>query len=186
MRAARPTNTAHVLRTGLRWAVGAVLVVALAALAVGGVLGYRLEPVLSASMRPAYAPGDAVVTRPAPVASVRPGMIIAVVPPGEHTSYAHRVVAVRDDAGHRVVTTKGDANPAPDSWQTVLGAPQVPEVVAVVPSAGRLLVAAHRVSAVAGYLLFVGLATTGLGLRMLRRAIGPDRHPAAPAPTLHP
>jgi signal peptidase len=101
-------------------------------------LGFR--PVLTASMRPTYGPGALLVTKPVPVQSVRPGMIVVFTPPGEDVQFAHRITTVTGAHSHPVITTKGDANPAPDPWHAELTSATVPEVVATVPWVGRLLI----------------------------------------------
>lgn len=97
------------------------------------------SPVLTGSMRPAYAPGDLLITAPADVSSLRPGQIAVFTPPGESTPFAHRITAIAGTPSKPVLTTKGDANPAPDNWKAVLDQAQVPVVVAVVPSVGSVL-----------------------------------------------
>lgn len=54
--------------------------------------------------------------------------------------FAHRITSVTGSPSHPVITTKGDANPAPDPWHAELTSATVPEVVASVPWAGRLLI----------------------------------------------
>lgn len=115
--------------------------VVLAGAAVVCTLHMTALPVLTASMRPAYAPGDAVLTRQVAVASLRPGMIVSVVPPGETRAFAHRIVSVSADRQHPTITTKGDANPAADAWRTTLQTATVPQVVGAVPRLGAVPVA---------------------------------------------
>ena len=79
-------------------------------------LHLAIQPVLSGSMRPTFSPGAVVITRSIPTSSIRPGDIILFVPPGDTSQYAHRVTSVSGPAGRPVITTKGDANPAPDGW----------------------------------------------------------------------
>jgi signal peptidase I len=96
--------------------------------------------VLTGSMRPAFSPGDAVVTRPVAVTSVRPGMVILATPAGETTAYAHRVVAVKHENGRVLVETRGDANPSPDSWRDVYApTSRVSQVVGSVPMLGYVM-----------------------------------------------
>ena len=102
-------------------------------------LGFR--PVLTGSMRPDYGPGAILVPRQIPTSSVRPGMIVLFVPPGEHAEYAHRITTVSHAAGAPVVTTKGDANTRADPWHARLTSTHVSEVVGSVPGIGRILVA---------------------------------------------
>jgi len=100
--------------------------------------------VLTGSMRPSFAPGDAVITRPVPITSVHPGMIILATPNGGTTPYAHRIIAVRHEAGQVLVQTQGDANPGPDAWEDVYApTSHVAQVVASVPKLGYLLEAIH-------------------------------------------
>lgn len=98
-----------------------------------------IRPVLSGSMRPAYGPGWAIVTRQVPVADVRKGDIVVFTPPGLSSPFAHRVVSVSGPLDHPVITTKGDANSAPDPWHARLDGSTVPEVVAAVPWVGGLM-----------------------------------------------
>lgn len=99
-----------------------------------------VRPVLSASMRPTYGPGWAIITRPIPVNQVRPGDIVVFTPPGESAEFAHRVMTVSGPSEHPVITTKGDANPAPDPWHARLDGSTVPEVVGEVPWVGYAIV----------------------------------------------
>lgn len=96
--------------------------------------------VLTGSMRPAFAPGDAVITRPIPITAVRPGMVILATPEGGSTPYAHRVIAVKHENGQVFVRTQGDANPSPDAWLDVYApTSQVAAVIGSVPKLGYLL-----------------------------------------------
>jgi signal peptidase I len=104
------------------------------------VLHLAVRPVMSGSMRPTYDAGAVLFTKPVPVTSLRPGMIIVFVPPGEHVEFAHRITSVSGSAADPIVTTKGDANKAPDPWQARLTTATVPVVVATQPWIGRLMV----------------------------------------------
>ncbi len=99
-----------------------------------------IHPVLTGSMRPTFAPGWAIITKPMPVSQVRPGDIVLFKPPGEAAPYAHRVVTVTGSPAHPVITTKGDANPAPDLWHARLDGSTVSEVVGEVPGVGWVMV----------------------------------------------
>lgn len=138
-----------------------ILVLATMVVGVGAMLGYRLSPVLSGSMRPAFSPGAAVVLRPVPVSTVRPGMIVEFVPPGQSAPYTHRVISVTGSPSRPLIRTKGDANPAPDPWQVQLNGPDVNEVVGSVPYLGRAMLFAHQPGAL---LALIGLVVTGGGL----------------------
>ena len=128
-----------------------------------------LDPVLTGSMRPTFAPGDALLTRPVDVHSLRPGDIAVFVPPGEDAAYAHRITGVSDINGHVVVTTKGDANPAPDAWHAGFTQHRVPKVVTVVPSIGRPLTWLTRASVRAVAIAVLGLIFTAIGTNAIVR-----------------
>lgn len=107
-------------------------------------LHMSMSSVLTGSMRPAFAPGDAVITRPIAVTEVRPGMVILAAPEGRSTPYAHRVIAVKQAGGNVLVRTQGDANPGPDDWRDVYApTSHVSVVVTSVPKLGYLLEALH-------------------------------------------
>jgi signal peptidase I len=125
-------------------AVSVMAIMAMTAVAAGVfVFHVGFQPVLSGSMRPAFSPGSVVLTRPIPVADVRPGDVIMFTPPGETSSFTHRVTSVSGPAEHPIITTKGDANPVADPWKARLVNTQVPKVVGSVPKVGRLIVALH-------------------------------------------
>jgi signal peptidase len=95
--------------------------------------GWQPAVVMTGSMMPVISPGDVVVVAPGQVPER--GQIVLVrdaeVPTGR---VAHRVVAIAADG---TLTTKGDANPTPDSVchraSEVIGVARL-----VVPRAGRL------------------------------------------------
>ena len=103
----RRNRTQHVLRLG-----AATVVLALSAVTAVCVMTMHLgvRAVLTGSMRPDYGPGAVLLTQQVPTASVRPGMIVLFVPPGEHVEYAHRITTVTGPEDAPVITTKGDAN----------------------------------------------------------------------------
>jgi signal peptidase I len=160
-------------------AATALLVVGFLAVAVAGLAFHlRLSPVLSPSMRPAYSPGDAIITRSVDAGSLHVGDIAVFVPPGESATYAHRITSLHERGGQVVVTTKGDANPAPDPWHATLGT-RVTTVVGVVPGIGRVLTWIRSPAAHALAIALIGLVITALGTRALliqpRYAARPQR-----------
>ena len=121
----------------IRALVTAAIVCLIVAIGVGKLfLHVGMSPVLTGSMRPSFAPGDAVLTRPIPVSQLRAGMVVVFVPPGHATAYAHRIVSVSGSPSHPILTTKGDANPAPDHWRVTLNTPTITQVVGSVPKLG--------------------------------------------------
>ena len=128
-------------------AVSAVVAVAVVTLHLG------VHPVLTGSMQPDYGPGAVLVTRQIPTSSLRPGMIVLFVPPGERAEYAHRITTVTGTPDGTVVTTKGDANRTPDPWHARITAGRVSAVVGSVPGIGRLLVGMRGVGQIVVALL---------------------------------
>lgn len=73
---------------------------------------YHVLYIYSGSMTPAIQPGDLIVVAP-PTQPLRPGMIITLSVNGELVT--HRLIAIGTDGS---LATKGDANSAPDGWDT--------------------------------------------------------------------
>lgn len=170
----------------LRSAV-ATAALALAALAfLGGalaILGLHISTrtVLTGSMRGTFDPGALVLTRPMSVSAVRAGDVIVFTPPGHSTPYTHRVVTVSGSTAHPVITTKGDANPAPDAWKARLDGPTVPHVIASVPHVGQLLLAVQGRGLHTALLALLGTVLAVSGTRFILGSPQPRRivpHPA--------
>jgi signal peptidase I len=143
-----------------------------------------IQPVLSGSMRPAFGAGSAVITRPLPVQAIRSGDVIVFTPPGETVPYAHRVLTVSGPADDRTITTKGDANRAPDPWRAKVDGPTVPQVVAAVPWVGTVLVSVHSAFVRAALVALIGLALCLVGTRVMlrpRKRVVTRHSPAIPA-----
>jgi signal peptidase I len=77
------------------------------------VWGWTPQVIMTGSMAPTLASGDVVVTRPVPVATLRPHQVITVSDP-DHPGRTRTHRFVRLDRHDRLVT-RGDANPRPDS-----------------------------------------------------------------------
>lgn len=126
-----------------RWwhIVGSLSLAALALFLVFGAVvvntqHWKLEPVLSGSMRPGIQPGDLAIVRPVPIDEIHVGTVIAYQPPNEPRPVLHRVVEL---AG-KTILTKGDANNVADPWGKVtLKSGDVDRLVGVVPKVGFLL-----------------------------------------------
>jgi signal peptidase len=146
-------------------AVGA-LTFLLGALAIVS-LHVSTQTVLTGSMRGTFDPGALVFTRQIPVSAIRPGDVIVFTPPGHTTPYTHRVVTVSGSPSHRVVTTKGDANRAPDAWKAQLKGSTVPRVIGHVPYVGRVYVALQGRSLRLALIALLGTVVAVSGTRLL-------------------
>lgn len=112
-------------------------VLALVAVAAGGLAGFRLVSIRSGSMTPALRVGDLVLTRSEPPARLHTGDIVTFQHPELGVLVTHRVVAVHATDGWVQVTTKGDANQASESWR-VPATGRIGYGMLRVPVAGRL------------------------------------------------
>jgi len=138
-----------------------------------------VRPVLTGSMRPDYGPGALLVTRQVQTSSLRPGMIVLIIPPGEHVPYAHRIATVTGTADAPVITTKGDANRTVDPWHAKIVAPDVSVVIGSVPGIGSLLVGIHG----SGQILLAMLGGLLIAWAGVRWILGtPARPPARRSP----
>jgi signal peptidase I len=124
--------------------VAALTVAALSAL--GLATGWwRVLPVLSPSMRPAFEAGSAVVAVRVRAGSVRRGdVIVYEAPTADHRVVAHRVLRVVEGGPRPVVQTGGDANNGPDPWLARLEDDTVWVVRRELPHLGHALVFLHR------------------------------------------
>ncbi|XAS68273.1 signal peptidase I [Micrococcaceae bacterium Sec5.7] len=150
-------------------------------------LQVQLSPVLTGSMRPAFSPGDLLITAPADVGDLHAGQIAVFTPPGENAPYAHRITSVTGDSAHPVLTTKGDANPANDRWKAVLSGPKVPVVFATVPYVGYALLWTQSPALRAILVGLLGLLMTSAGIRhILRQPSTAPSNPEQSANTVQP
>jgi signal peptidase len=140
--------------------------------------------VLTGSMRGTFDPGSVVLSRPVPVADVKPGDVIVFTPPGQDHAYTHRVVTVSGPPDKRVVTTKGDANPSPDAWKAQLTGATVPRVFGHVPYAGHAFLAVKGPKAHSALLGVLGVIVAVTGYRFVLNA--PARPRAHRRPTAVP
>jgi len=179
MTVARPS------RRGLLVPAAAVCLAVLAPFALASLvlflLGWHLQPILSASMRPSYPSGALVAVEPIDASQVRPGMVIVFVDPRQPGRLvAHRVV--EQVSGDRLAfRTRGDANvvddPFPVSAESVQGRVRwgIPGLGSVVSALSGGWGAALLIGAPAGTLV----GTEGYD-RWRRRRHQP-RDPDAPA-----
>lgn len=109
--------------------------------------------VLSGSMEPGIAPGDAVVVRDVSPSALHVGDIITFRRPGHDTPTTHRIVDVRQSGGQLEFRTKGDANDNADPGWTPASA-VVGRVLFVLPYVGRVVLFANTKL---GFAALVGL-----------------------------
>ena len=100
--------------------------------------GWAVLTVPTGSMRPTIPIGAGVIVRTVPTGEVRTGDVIVFRAPGTGVLTVHRIAAIERDDGHRIMRTKGDANPVEDPWRAKLDGPTVHRVQAVVPGIGTL------------------------------------------------
>jgi signal peptidase I len=103
----------------LGFAFAGLAVIALLLLTIGPlVLPYKTLTVYSGSMEPTIHTGSVIVDLPIAARDVKIGDIITFQKPSDATQLiTHRVVQVESGPGGISFITKGDANPASDSWR---------------------------------------------------------------------
>ncbi len=145
---AHSARTAALARTARRivdLALGVAAVVAIAVFVGLGLLPrtgwYRVETVLSGSMKPSFVPGDLIVVTPEPARDVRVGQVISYsIPVGDHHVETHRVAMILHRGEHPVIRSKGDANNGLDPWTARLSDSTAWRLHTVVPHLGWLIV----------------------------------------------
>jgi signal peptidase len=134
------------------------------------VLGIAFSPVLSNSMAPGFRAGDLLITKEGPARSLKVGQVVVLRNGTEYQLFSHRIIALAQSADAIAITTKGDANPTPDTGIAKVNLlASIPHEVAHVPFLGRPIVffSQHKFSIVSGFLLF--LAALLLILRLIAR-----------------
>jgi signal peptidase len=99
-------------------ACAAALVLALAVL-LPALLGFQRYVITSGSMTGTYDRGSLVFDRVVPTSTLRAGDVVTFRPPGQTGLVTHRITSVHVARGHRVFTTKGDANRTADVWGAI-------------------------------------------------------------------
>lgn len=122
----------------------ATLLVILTPLALRGLLGVTASSVLSDSMRPAFAAGDLVITRPIPAADLEVGQVAVLADPSRGIVRAHRIVELSPGPSMVTIVTRGDANPTADPSVSITSDAEVPIVLASAPLLGHLAVVVQR------------------------------------------
>ncbi len=124
------------------FALAAAAAVAVAAIAVGPrLLPYQALPVLTGSMEPTIPTGSLAVMLPVRGDDLVVGDIITFHHPQDPRSYVtHRVIAIDETAGRRILETKGDANALADPWRVTASGTGWRYALAL-PAVGALVVA---------------------------------------------
>lgn len=175
-------GTTTVLRR-LGTLVGVAIVVAALGLSLGQFIGlFRLVPVLSGSMSGFVDAGDAAVLRPAPVADLRVGDVIAFHPPVPDPPLTlHRIIDLERDGGLTTVRTRGDANALADPWRAQLTDGTAWRANGVVlPGAGTPVITLQRPAV---RVALLGLTITILLFAVLRRIWEDPDSGDVPTPT---
>jgi signal peptidase len=122
-------------------AVLGVAVIAFVVFGVGPHTGrYRTLSILSGSMDPTFAQGDAIIDTPIAAEDVRVGDVITYhAPTAGSPLITHRVVDVLRPGPRPVVKTRGDANVGDDAWTAELEAGSVWKQRVTVPRAGLVI-----------------------------------------------
>lgn len=134
-------------------------------------LGYESFIVTSGSMGAANPVGSVAVTRMVDSRAIRTGDVVNFQTKSA-SRITHRVIAVAEQDGQRVFTTKGDANPLPDPEPLRLSSGKVARVEWSVPLAGYVVRYAR--TPVGGIFLFA-VPILGLLLDKRKRSQGISR-----------
>lgn len=103
--------------------------------------GYQPAVMLTGSMAPLINPGAVVITKTIPMEDIKVGDVITYgIPVEDNRTVTHRIVEILTDSdGNTAVRTKGDANPNPDYWTSVLTGTTASKHVFTVPQAGTAI-----------------------------------------------
>jgi signal peptidase len=157
----------------------ALLGTLLAAAAAPRILGYQTYVIYGSSMEPTIKLGSLIVTKPAKVDDLQVDDIIAFRS-GNETTVTHRITGIREEDGHRLVLTKGDASNGADPLETHLEG-EVNRLAYHVPYLGYFVDFANSTP---GIILLVALPALGLMALHLtngRERAGQDREAAGEA-----
>ena len=167
-------------------AIAGVAVLGVAALLavafVPTLFGARSMIVTSGSMGKAMPVGSVAVTRMVDARAIAVGDVISFRHPSTPNTVTHRVVAIHNDGGVIVFTTKGDANPAPDP-EPVRVSGTIDRLEHVVPFAGYVVRYARSPY---GVVLFVLVPLAGLVYERKRDAAAKARAATPPEPAPQP
>ena len=99
-----------------------ILLALMAVLSFKQISGYRIQVIVSGSMRPNLQPGYLVVTRAEALTEYKKGDVVTFRDPFlPDNLITHRIVQIETSKGLHVVETKGDANPVADTQKVPMG-----------------------------------------------------------------
>lgn len=144
------------------------------------VLPFRSYAVVTGSMQPAIPAGALVFVTPTAPSQLKVGDVITFAPPGRGGQLVtHRIFAIQQADGKRVILTKGDANPAADAWE-LQPTPTSWRYVFFVPTLGYVWGGSQS------YLIRLALilvAALALGLHQLHQGLDSVRRRRPPVAT---
>ncbi|MHB1133951.1 MAG: signal peptidase I [Chloroflexota bacterium] len=165
---------------GLGLGLAALLLLAIGLASLPVLLGDRAFITLSGSMEPAISTGAVVVAQPVPTANIQVGdVIVFSANASSAVPIIHRVLAVREEKGARLFTTRGDANATDDVAEVGLP-PTAWRAAYSIPLVGYAVAGATSPT---GRVLLIGLPLLALlalpVLTLLQRRLRPARPAAA-------
>lgn len=120
---------------------GFILVVVAIPTVLQSTMGLGVSPILTGSMSPYSAPGDAFLTEKTQVSELKVGDIVTLFSDQRQELFAHRIVEIRNQNGLIRVITKGDANLLNDSDPYIASPTEVvAKTIATVPKLGSVIV----------------------------------------------
>ena len=141
------------------------------------------HPVSSESMVPTLNVGDLIVVKGADPKTVTIGTIIVFHSPRNYEMLiVHRVIAIHDQGGKMYFETKGDNNPAKDSWYPYLGVPEtnlVGVVIGKVAYLGYLILALKEPL---GMTFIIALTALVIIHEFIVPILGKNRKPSVESP----
>ncbi|MEM3442630.1 MAG: signal peptidase I, partial [Candidatus Bathyarchaeia archaeon] len=123
-----------------------------------GLLGFQPTIIASGSMRPTLDVGDIAITVPTPPEKIKVGDIIQYWREGETAPTIHRVIEISKTGGTTYITTKGDANTAPD--EPITTTRTISKVILVIPKIGWISIYLKTAAATAWTILTKNPTTT--------------------------
>lgn len=167
LRPARRRRPRRALRTTrkLAFVLSAIAAAALAlALVAPLAAGWRTFTVVSGSMEPTIAVGDAVVVKPILAREARVGDVVTFADPDDRRRLlTHRVARVGERRGALAFVTRGDANTGVERWSIAPGG-RMGRLAYRVPKAGYLLAAARTREGRIGLLVLPALLLGALAI----------------------